>query len=356
MGFNPQGQWKGFGPNSGNPWTPQFKNTPAAAPYTPPPGPTREQEGEGRIDTSREDQLSAIDAALKAFRGDPDTGDLSFVDRIKAAMQPGIDSANSAAPGISGQIKAGRDTAKKGVDDATVRRDQMLGEAKKGFSDIWNSWRDSISTARKDWEAIRTEYKDTSALQSQRAVHGLRESAKQSAGQLRAQAEAVGIPRDQIDAQVRQMMMDTNFEAGRYIGETAARTNDKIAEINTTQSQILAGLEGQGLGAAVGAFGQVMDTNIQSALQVLQSERTLVETEVGAANQELELSKWVTGVRQTADGIVANGELMSAQAVQALEALRAQIEMGNVDAWMQWQETIASFGSWANNIDATFQV
>lgn len=345
------GQFEGWAPGTGpirDRLTQRFGQQPPVSGAETPTEPPINEQGEQMIDETRQQQLDAIDRALAMFKGGD--GMDSLTGRVRGIVDPMLQTITDRTGRVEGQIGEAKSAAKKGVEDAEARRKEIVDTTTANFNKLYNDWDSMVQEARDNWASIKDEFKDTAALQTQGVVAGMRANADKMASQLRAQAEAAGVPRDQIEAQVRTLKMDTMFETGRVMGEAAARVNDRMAEINMGQSQILAGLQGQGLGTMTGAFGTAVEAHIQSSMQVLQAEKNRIDTEIAAGAQELELNAWITGVQETAAGLVANTEIMSTQAVQALETLRTQIEQGEVENWMQWQVAFSTMMDMLDNL------
>lgn len=308
-GFNPQGQFVGWGGSTGNPVGGGNGIGPAPPQLTPIDRSTMgtkpvEKQATDKIDETTAAQIKAIDDAMAFLKGDPSAGTPGFMDKLRTTV------AHMTGPDAPASLA---------VDETKAAGQAAVQDAKVQFGDLWNAWQGQLATFKSEGDKIVRDYRDTSAIQVQQNVMGLKQAAAQQAGDLRAKAEAMGIPHDQIEAQISNINRDAMYSAGALIGATSAKTNDTIASLRQNTQALIGSAFGQGLGAMVSAGSNVLSTQIQSAVNVLNAR---------SGQQK---------ATEAASSILAQGETLTTQQVTALETLRAQVASGDRDAFLNWQ-------------------
>lgn len=347
MGWDDSGQFVGWG-NDQNPYAnagdmthigasnPASQSGMTAAPPPPPPSiaPPPSQDpnnfGAGLVGgepakglqnaagSARDNSLGSLDDAQKALDALPD--------QYKSIFGPILDFAKQNAAESKAALDAPVGAAQSSLTAAQGREASITGDAMKQYGDIISYHDTQLKQMRDDWTKTVSDYKDMTAQSAQSTVNGMWGNFKQSASDLRAKAESMGVPADQIEGQIAQMKMSTAIGAGTTVGQFAAATNAKLADINTSLTQTYAGLAGQFGAQRVGAYGTLQQTRLGAAAQTLQAETTLVGAQTERAKGIQSINDYTTGMAFNITTQQAHAYDLSANGRMVLAGQRTQVQ------------------------------
>lgn len=288
-----------------------------------------QEEGDDRIDSGHAAALGQMNAAAGIL--------LDLPAEIQEAFGPALTWASGQVDSLNAAFESAVQRGDQAAADAAQRGLTAIREAEGRFREIGDAWSQGLSDVRNQWNETKANFSDTSAQSAARSVSGLWANADQSISELRSTASQLGIPADQVNAQVRQMKMMAGFEAGRIVAESQATVNGKLAEIDTNFAGLYSSVYNTGLNVIQAAGADVSNVTIQQNLQTLNAELNASNVALQAAEGLKGVADWYSGVQLAVGNATAQGIILSAQGMASIAEIKSRIEQWGVEQWENWQ-------------------